>query len=328
VLLSNDRVSVAFNEADGRWDATWRGGADAAVWRDRFSVEVGGHQLFPQAAKIETAPHRDVLGSGMEIREHWGQGVELERRIRLYHGQLVLVISAQVTNRTAHDVTLGRVRMIDVVEALGGRWDLADVRRAPAAVGYPSSPLPCRPAREEKAASVQQYYSAGVLALQQPGSTATLAIGSLSAKECLPAISAAFQPGKGGTSLGIDFPFGQRVLPAGQTIVFDPVWISVHENGFEALEQYGDAVAALANPPVRRGANALWCSWYPIRMDISEEVALANAAIAARHFKPLGLDVIQLDHGWQRGAICGDWYANERFPHGLNWPSSFARATG
>ena len=38
-----------------------------------------------------------------------------------------------------------------------------------------------------------------------------------------------------------------------------------------------------------------------------------------KHFKPLGLDVIQLDHGWQRGDVCGDWHANERFPHGLKW---------
>ncbi len=54
-------------------------------------------------------------------------------------------------------------------------------------------------------------------------------------------------------------------------------------------------------------------------MGISEEIALAHAEIAARHFRPLGLEVIQLDHGWQRGDICGDWFANERFPHGLKW---------
>jgi alpha-galactosidase len=42
---------------------------------------------------------------------------------------------------------------------------------------------------------------------------------------------------------------------------------------------------------------------------------------ATLRFKPLGLDVIQLDHGWQRGDICGDWVLNERFPHGLKWLS-------
>ena len=113
----------------------------------------------------------------------------------------------------------------------------------------------------------------------------------------------------------------KKILPAGQTIALDPVWLSVEENGYDALERYGDAVAALAPKPLRTGATALWCSWYPIRMGISEEIILAQAAIAAKHFKPLGLDVMQMDHGWQRGDVCGDWMPNERFPHGLKWLS-------
>ena len=99
------------------------------------------------------------------------------------------------------------------------------------------------------------------------------------------------------------------------------VWISMEPDPFAAMEHYGDAVAACSRQPARTGANSLWCSWYPIRMGISEEVVLANAEIAARHFKPLGFDLIQLDHGWQRGDVCGDWIPNQRFPHGLKWLS-------
>ena len=36
--------------------------------------------------------------------------------------------------------------------------------------------------------------------------------------------------------------------------------------------------------------------------------------------------MIQLDHGWQRGDICGDWVPNERFPHGLKWLSEQLRS--
>jgi alpha-galactosidase len=319
VLLSNDRVRVALDAADGRWDATWRGGADAAVWRDRFSVEVDGRLLSPRAAKTETASCRDALGSAVEICQRWGQGVVLERRIRLYRDRPAIVLLAQATNQTAHDVTLGRVRMLDVAGALGGGWRLADGGQPPAAVAFPAPAPACRPAPDEKTGPpVQQHCGMGVLALKHPRSTTTLVLGSLSARQCLPVISDRFERGKGGTSLGIDYVFERRVLPPGGTIAFDPVWLAVEENGFDALEHYGDAVAALA-APVRTGANALWCSWYPIRMDISEEITLANAAIAARHFKPLGLDVMQLDHGWQRGDVCGDWQANQRFPHGFKW---------
>jgi alpha-galactosidase len=63
----------------------------------------------------------------------------------------------------------------------------------------------------------------------------------------------------------------------------------------------------------------MWCSWYAHRMNVSEDLVLANAAVAARCFKPLGFELMQIDHGWQRGDVTGDWIPNERFPHGLKW---------
>ena len=111
--------------------------------------------------------------------------------------------------------------------------------------------------------------------------------------------------------------FRGRMLAAGETIELDTVLVSVEPDPFAALEHYGDATAGCSRQPPRTGANSLWCSWYPIRMGISEEVVLAIAEVAGHHFKPLGFDLIQLDHGWQRGDICGDWIPNERFPHGL-----------
>ena len=119
--------------------------------------------------------------------------------------------------------------------------------------------------------------------LTRPGLPGAMAIGCLSAREGPPMIHANFQPGSGGTSLGAATDFGKkkRILPAGQTIVLDPVWLSVEPNGYEALERYGDVVAAAGPKPLRTGANALWCSWYPIRMGITEEIVLAEAAVAA-----------------------------------------------
>ena len=62
-------------------------------------------------------------------------------------------------------------------------------------------------------------------------------------------------------------------MPAGQTITLGPVWLSAEQSGFDALERYGDAVAALAPQPARTGAAGVWCSWYPIRMGINEELS-------------------------------------------------------
>ena len=66
--------------------------------------------------------------------------------------------------------------------------------------------------------------------------------------------------------------FRGRMLGAGETIELDAVWVSVESDPFAAMEHYGDATAERSRQPARSGANALWCSWYPIRMGISEEV--------------------------------------------------------
>ncbi len=322
LCLVNNCVSVVLNETDGAWDATWLGSVEAAVRRVRFAVEINGQSVLPDKTRAESARFTDALGSGLEIRQTWGQGVEIERCIRVYDGRPDVVVAARIANRTDHDITLGASKLLSLFEDAGGWWHLSGLMRAPAAVGYPGASPPCRPAPDEEAqgGAVQQYGSSGVLALAQRESPGGLTLGALSSQTGGPTIRATFRTGAGGTSLETALHAG-ILVPPGQTIAVDPVWLSVQADPFDALERYGDAVAALTSQPVRTGANALWCSWYPIRMGITEEIVLAHAEIAAQHFKPLGLDVIQLDHGWQRGDICGDWYPNERFPHGLKWLS-------
>ena len=319
--LGNSRVSVVLNEKDGTWDATWLDGIDAAVRRVHWAVDVNGRTFQPAGVKAEVVPVSDAIGGGLEIRQRWGEGIEIQRRIRLYHGRPAVLVSGRVTNNTGGEAKLGNAKMLELSDGDRGWWHLAGLLRAPAAVGYSGASPACRPAPDEEALAEagQRYGSAGVLGLSPQESPAGLALGFLSARAGSPFVDARFRAGEGGTSLGANLSTAGRVLPVGGTIDLDPVWLAVEENRHGALEHFGDAVAALASPPVRTGANALWCSWYPIRMGISEQIALAQAAIIAKHFKPLGLDVVQLDHGWQRGDVCGDWVPNERFPHGLKW---------
>jgi len=339
--LANNRVSVVVDEADGSWDATWLGRMDAVVRRVRFGVEVDGQNVASQPVKAEAAPFTDAIGGGLEIRQSWGTEVQVQRRIRLYHGKAAVVVAVQVTNGSERDITLGSARVLDLSEENGGWWFLnrslfapredgtaersvpSALLQAPAAVGYSGASPPCRPAPDEEAtAGTETHYgSSGVLALCPRDSRCGLALGFLSALTGSPSVAARFRACDGGTALGATLSLGGRVLKPGQTLALDPVWLSVEDSRYDALERYGAAVAAIVPPPVRTGANALWCSWYPLRMTIDEEIVLAHAQIAAQHFKPLGLNVIQLDHGWQRGDICGDWVPNERFPHGLKWLS-------
>jgi alpha-galactosidase len=146
-----------------------------------------------------------------------------------------------------------------------------------------------------------------------------LTIGFLSALEARPDVSAKYTVGRGGTALCAAQQFMGRRLAAGKTLELDPVYLAASDDPYTGLERYGDAVAAHCRVPIRKGATSLWCSWYAYRMAMTEDLVLANAAIMAQHFKPLGMDIVQMDHGWQQGDLTGNWMTNERFPHGLKW---------
>jgi len=328
VRLANDRLVVRLDERDGTWGATWLGSVDAAVRRVGFAVRVDKEDLAAKGGAATTEPFADKLGSGIQIRQRWAGPVEVERVLKVYQGKPAVVIGGQVTNRSGRGVSLADARMVQAGPESRGWWHLGRLMQAPAAAGYPGTSPPCRPAAEADSlgSPIHSYDSSGVLALACTQPAGGLTFGYLTALEGSPHVHAAFQLGEGGTSLAATLGYGGRVLPPGQSIPLDPVWISAETNAHAGLERYGDAVAALAREPVLTGDNALWCSWYPIRMGISEEVVFANAAVAAKHFKPLGLELIQLDHGWQRGDICGDWVPNQRFPHGLKWLSDELRA--
>lgn len=318
--LLNRHVMVSVEEASARWDATWLGSAAAAVRRASFSVDLDGKRPPADRASVTVEPFTDRLGSGMQIRQQWAGPIVVERRLRVYDGKPAVAVSGSVTNRSDRDVRLGAARLIDVTWDQAAWWSMGRTYQTSAVVGYPGAAPPCRPADElGPGAGGQSFGSAGVLALAHRQPDCGLAIGLVTAVEGSPSVGASFRPGQGGTGLTAVSNVGGRVLGPGKTVTLDTAWLSVEADPLAVLEHYGDAVAAMAQGPLRTKANALWCSWYPFRMSINEENVLANAAVAAEHFKPLGLDLMQLDHGWQRGDVCGDWTPNERFPHGLKW---------
>jgi alpha-galactosidase len=94
---------------------------------------------------------------------------------------------------------------------------------------------------------------------------------------------------------------------------------------FSALENYAGMIAdahRVRLAPVING----WCNWFYDHANTSEAEVLANAAFAARHLKPYGLEWIQIDDGYQRAF--SDWEGNEKFPHGMKWLAQQIRALG
>ncbi|MCK5806514.1 MAG: alpha-galactosidase, partial [Lentisphaeria bacterium] len=117
-----------------------------------------------------------------------------------------------------------------------------------------------------------------------------------------------------------DYPGGYGLAP-GQTMTSEIFAIGFYPDGHTALEQWADTVMAVnaLQPPKFRPSG--YNSWYAYRLEISEELLLENARIMRRRWGALGLDVMQIDHGWQDRDIVGNWVPNKRFPHGLPWLS-------
>jgi hypothetical protein len=211
--------------------------------------------------------------------------------------------------------------MVELSAASKGWWYLGNNEQIPGAVlinGTAESQ--CRPWSSVPAdAKDVSYGSAGIMVLAGRSPSTGLAFGYLTAREARPDLSASWRPGDGGISMTAALRFLDRKLGPGESLDLDTVYLSAHDSPYVALERYGDAAAAFSETPVRKGANSLWCSWYAHRMAMTEDLVLANAAVAAKHFKPLGMEIMQIDHGWQRGDVTGNWVPNERFPHGLKW---------
>jgi len=315
-------LAVSVELKSGTWSAAWGGPMCAAVLGATFAAQVDGQDLTQGPAVAMARQTQDTLGQAHELRHIWEtNGLRVERFLRMYPGLGVVTIGGRIVNESERPVRLGVARLAQV-QAPGG-WLLGNAYEAPAAVYLQgnsllrSSPFP--PAGDLDPPEQRAYRSSGVLALAAREPLCALLIGYVRADEASPDLAADFRLDEGGVSLSATSRFLERVLGPHQSIELNRLYLAASGDTCAMLEAYGDALAKFAPRPARTGPTALWCSWYAHRMGMTEEKVLANAEVAARHFKPLGLEIMQLDHGWQRGDITGDWTPNERFPHGLKW---------
>jgi hypothetical protein len=321
-VLTNGTLTVWLERASGRWNAAWHEPVPVTLAGVGFRVEINGTNAVATPAAAISRKFRDPLGGGLCLLQTWEHGgVRIERELRLYSDRDLLTVGGRVINGSAAEIRLGTAELLKIGDH--GGWGLGSTWESPAAVYIQShSLLRSRPFASPGAfdpAPAQEYRSGGVLALASREPAAGLLVGYLRADEASPDLAATFRVDEGGTGLSATSRFMGRVLGAGETIELNRVCVTAGPDAFQLLEAYGEALGRCSAHPARTGPTGLWCSWYAHRMGMTEEKVLANAAIAARHFQPLGLQIMQLDHGWQRGDITGDWVTNERFPHGLRW---------
>ena len=80
-------------------------------------------------------------------------------------------------------------------------------------------------------------------------------------------------------------------LGAGASIDLEPFIILVGSDPWRMLEMYGDRTVENYPVKVLEKSPVSFCSWYPFRLNVSEELMVANARVAAERLKPLGLSI-------------------------------------
>lgn len=320
-LLVGSGSAVETDLESGRSIVAWEG-ADVAVVGAGCAFEVGGAEIAAGKPEASVRGFEDPLGRGRELRQVWRSGaIRLEREIRVYGGHGAVTVGGRVANEGAGEAILGTARLLRLEG--GGSWLLGSAAEPPAAVYVEGHAMlrsrPFDPLEERGVPKARSYHSGGILALAAREPAAALVFGCVRADAASPDLAAEFEAPFGGTALEARMRFFGRVLGPGESLELNRVYLSASPDIFSALEAFGDALGRCAARPPRTRPTALWCSWYAHRMAVSEELVLANAEVAARHLAPLGLEIIQIDHGWQRGDVTGDWFPNERFPRGLRW---------
>lgn len=93
--------------------------------------------------------------------------------------------------------------------------------------------------------------------------------------------------------------YGAFALAPGKTETTDRLLIGWFDDALRGLESYADEIAKhheIKLPPQK----SVYCTWYHARASNEAQFA-RNTEMAARELKPFGLDVLQIDDGWQPG---------------------------
>lgn len=101
------------------------------------------------------------------------------------------------------------------------------------------------------------------------------------------------------------------MIPAGGSLELDPLYVSLGADPGALYAGYGAAVAAAHPHPLPAAPPTGWATWYTYYSGVTEGDVRDNLDAAAS----LGLDVFQIDDGWQ--VRWGTWDAGADFPSGM-----------
>lgn len=124
----------------------------------------------------------------------------------------------------------------------------------------------------------------------------------------------------------VEFDGGDYLLQPGETLALGDFVLESGSDPLALLDTHGRRIKSRNRFAAAPAPFANWCSWYPYRLGVTDDLVVATARAArARNLHRLGLRFLQVDLGWEKDNIPSFFEENERFARGLGWLSAQLR---
>ncbi|MFN7997414.1 MAG: glycoside hydrolase family 36 protein [Bryobacteraceae bacterium] len=327
--IENGSVRVSANPANGTFSAWWRGDRlllDAHAAASSFDLRDSRYRR----SAASTAIH-DRIGTGRQLTlsaADTRKEADLELRITVYDGLEACFVELGIRNASAKPLPLSQMEPVraHMQESAALVWECDKILTN----GY----IYYDPGQVEdfvftSRRAIESFWN---IALHDSGSHKTLMIGSIDNSRTDTKVAVMREPvavwdrSVHGLSLTVTSVLNRTFeLKPGEMITSGKIMLHPGDNPFRVLERfastYGAAAAVKLNPVVNG-----WCSWFYTHRQVTEDEVLKNAEFVAKHLKPYGMNVIQIDDGYYR--VFGDWEGNGRFKHGMKWLADEIRKMG
>jgi hypothetical protein len=348
-MIRSDHFAVSFDSRTGTISIRRRDGAPFLSGAAACANSAAGKHTTASPDRehaVATSVFRDALGSGQRmsiVSRDRIKMLDLHVEIVAYDRRRSVTVEARCMNVSATDMIVSSLEPLRAVPDEGGALRVPGVARCVTngemywdagrihdfAADPPAGSRPpikgVRLANEsiaEPHATIASWWNIGLFAgYEREG----VALGYLENARALGVVLAA-RTSSDEMALVAESVYAPPVtLRPGQSLSSDRFMLHVAADPYAALEEYADAMGTAQNARTRSIVNG-WCSWFYTLTGVSEDEVLRNTEFAAQQLRPLGLEYIQIDEGYQRSH--GDWEGNERFPHGMKWLADRIKACG
>ncbi|MBI2914999.1 MAG: alpha-galactosidase [Firmicutes bacterium] len=355
LILGNSHLVITCDLEKGTWDLVSLGAVSLSARALSSRILVDGEWTGTGCNPVQRWEHgafADGLGEGERIKlsyELSGGGLALSLVMCLYESRPSLLLSVHLQNRTERAKRVEDIRPLEMDLAREGALDLgmhldsakiycesnnacaSFVRdlKGPGAEDHGSVNPPA--SGERVGESREALHRSGWLGLIfNPESKTSFLAGFVSVETALGKVVTRYRPGVGIARWYAACMYDGLEIGPGEELASEMLYVDVRPDPFESLEKFADAVVAENKLGPITETPALWCSWYPYRLKLTEDEVLKNARVVAERFRDsYGVKAMQLDYGWNHKDIPGDWWNNqERFPHGVPWLIDQLRSMG